>query len=89
MYFQKNDVTYANYINLVEAKFPSNMQRITYSSFSTPCKNYWELLTWRVVFGVNRYACFMENKNIERFVAVNHKKDISLIKNSLTLIKKV
>ena len=39
IYFQINDVTYTYYINLVEAKFSSNMQRITYSSSFTPCKN--------------------------------------------------
>ena len=44
MYFQKNDVTYANYINLVEAKFPSNMQRIACSSSFTPCKDNVEAL---------------------------------------------
>ena len=32
IYFQKNGVTYAYYINSVEAKFLSNMQRISYSS---------------------------------------------------------
>ena len=42
------------------------MQRIAYSSFFKPCKNQGEILMSGVVFAVNRYECFMENKNMIR-----------------------
>ena len=42
------------------------MYRIAYSSCFIPCKNKEELLTSWVVFAVNRYECFMENKNMIR-----------------------
>ena len=47
-------------------KVASNMQRFAYSSSFIPCENQRELLTSRVVFAVNRYECFMENKNLIR-----------------------
>ena len=43
------------------------MQVIAYSSSLIPCKNQRELLTSWIVFAVNRYECFMENRNIRRF----------------------
>ena len=43
-----------------------NMKRIPYSSSFTPCKNKKELLTSGVIFAVDRYECFKENKNIIR-----------------------
>ena len=41
------------------------MKRVSYSSSFTTCKNK-KLLTSGVIFAVNRYECFMENKNIIR-----------------------
>ena len=47
-------------------KVASKMQRISYSSSFIPGKNQGELLSSAVVFAVNRYECFMENKNMIR-----------------------
>ena len=67
------------------------MQRIVYSSSFIPCKNQRELLTSWVVFAVNRYECFMENKNMIRTFCdskPSKKTTLSLIKILLVLIKK-
>ena len=64
-------------------KVASDMQRIAYSSSFIPCKNQWELLMPWIVFAVNRYECFMENKNIiSTFCGCKPSK-----KNKLSLIK--
>ena len=42
------------------------MQKIAYSSIFIPYKNQRVLLISGVVFAVNRYECFMENKNMIR-----------------------
>ena len=71
-------------------KVASDMQRIAYSSSFIPCKNQWELLMPWIVFAVNRYECFMENKNIRRFCGCKPFKKtttLSLIKILLALIK--
>ena len=65
-YLLNNDVAYTYCINLVEghnqtAKAAYKVQRIAYSSSFIPCKNQRKLESW-VVFTVNRYECFMENK---------------------------
>ena len=66
------------------------MQRIAYSSSFIPCKNQRELLTSGVVFAVNRYKCFMENKNIIRTCGCkpSKKTTLGLIKILPVLIKK-
>ena len=62
---QKKDVTFSSGHNQTP-KVASNMQRFAYSSSFIPCENQRELLTSRVVCAVNRYECFMENKNLIR-----------------------
>ena len=47
-------------------KVASKMQIISYSSSFIPRKNQRELLSSAVVFAVNRYECFTENKNMIR-----------------------
>ena len=47
-------------------KVGSNMQGIAYSSPFISCKNQRELLTSGIAFAVNRYQCYMENKNMIR-----------------------
>ena len=42
------------------------MQRIAHSSTFIPCENQ-RIITSKGVLVVNRYECFMENKNIKRF----------------------
>ena len=67
------------------------MQRIAYSSSFIPCKHQRELLTSGVVFTVNRYEYFMENKNMIRTFCgcePSKKTTLSLIKILLVLIKK-
>ena len=64
-YLQKKDVTFSSGYNHTP-KVASNMQRFAYSSSFIPCENQRELLTSRVVCAVNRYECFMENKNLIR-----------------------
>ena len=67
------------------------MQMIAYSSSFIPCKNQRELLTSGVVFAVNRYKCFMENKNmIRNFCGCkpSKKTTLSLIKILLVIIKR-
>ena len=49
-------------------KIASNMQRIAYSSSFIPRKNQRKFLTAGVVFTVNTYECFMENKNLIRIL---------------------
>ena len=84
-------MTYACYINCGHNRTPKiscNMKRISYSNSFTPIKNQRELLT-SVVFAINRYQYFTENKNIT-FCGCkpSQKTTLSLIKIFLALMKK-
>ena len=73
-HLQKNDVIYTYCINLVEAiirhqQLPLTCKELPTSSF-IPCKNQRKLLTSGVIFTVNTYECFMENKNMIKHSAV-------------------
>ena len=97
-HLQKNNVIYTYCIKLVEAiirhkksesKVAFNMQRIVYCNSFMPCKNQRELLTPGVIFTVNTYECFMENKNMIRTFCEckSSKTTLSLIKILLVFIK--
>ena len=66
-YLQKNDVTYADCINLVEAINRHRKLLLTRRDLPTVALSHHvkirELLTFGVVFAVNRYECLVENKN--------------------------
>ena len=95
-YLQNNDLTYTYCINLVEAitrhqQLLLTVQLLLQQLLYIPCKNLRKLLTSCVVFAVNRYECFMEDKNmIKTFCGckLSKKATLSLIKILLFLIKK-
>ena len=64
-YLQKKNMKFSSGHNQ-KPKVASNMQRFAYSSSFITCENQRELLTSRAVCAVNRYECFMENKNLIR-----------------------
>ena len=69
-YSQNNDATYTYCINLVEAIIRHQKLVLTWRELPTVAfwynakirENY--LLTSSIVFAVNKYECFMENKNM-------------------------
>ena len=67
-YLQKNDVTYTYCINLVEVIIRHQKLLQTCRELPTVALSYHvkirELWTSGGVFAVNRYKCFMENKNV-------------------------
>ena len=68
------------------------MQRIAWSNSFIPCKNQKELSMSCVVFLVNKYGCFVENKNmIKEFCGCKPSKKtiLILIKILLVLMKNV
>ena len=69
-YLQRNDVTYAYCINLVEVTISHQKLLLTYRELPTVALSYHvkirELLTSGGVFTVNRYEYFMEKKIIIR-----------------------
>ena len=66
----------------------SNIKRIPYSSSFTQSKNLRELLTSGVIFAVNRYEYFIENKNIVRTFCGCKPSKTKDIKILLVFIKK-
>ena len=94
-YLKKNDVTYTYCINLVEAIRRHQKLLLTCRELHTVTISYHvkigKLLTSGVVFVVNRYQHFMENKSIIRAICdckPSKKTTLSLIKILLVVIKK-
>ena len=92
-YLQKNDMTFTNCINLVKAIIRHRKLLLTCTDLPTVALSHHvkirALLTSGVVFAVDTYECFTENKNIRTICGCKPSKKtaLNLIKVSLVVIK--